>query len=146
MLGLYLPSLTPILALMAVGWGGAAAWTHAEQLLTRGKVAAQAIGAGATYTIDLLSGGDSELTVEVDMTGTAAGDLAVTAVPYEADNVTLLSNAPLPVIRSTGPTLGGGAVQFTATYDVAGVDKVRIVIKNNNVAGQTITRASWRLT
>jgi hypothetical protein len=120
------------------GWGSAAAYTHAEGKLTRGNVVGQSIGPAAVNTTDILCQGDSELTVMVDMNGAASGDLAVTVVPFE-------TNAPLTPIRSTGPTFGGSTVNFTGTYDVSGIDKARIAVKNNNVGAQTLNRMSWRL-
>lgn len=127
-----------------MGLSAAAEWVIGT-LLTRGRVTNAAIAAGATQTIDIDCAGDSELTVQADMTGAASGDLAVTVVPYEDDNVTLNVNAPLPAVRSAGPTFGGTTVGFNGTFDVSGVSKVRIVAKNNNVGGQTLNRLSWRL-
>jgi hypothetical protein len=125
------------------------------QLLTRGKVEGQAIANGANF--DLLGDrgdariwcdGDSTLVVEVDMTGTAAGDVTVTVTPYEADNVTPMGPAAfLPEVQkpATNPSLSGGHVYYYGQFDVTGVEMVRVRITNNNAAPQTITRASWRL-
>jgi hypothetical protein len=114
-----------------------------EQLLTRGKVEAQAIASGANFDQDVPCGGASTLVVQVDMTAGAAGDLSVAVQPYEGDNLTV---APIgiPVTNSVGPTLSGGHDYFYAQYDVTAVDKVRVRITNNNVGAQTITRTSWR--
>lgn len=130
-----------------MGLNAAAEWTHAETLLTRGRVAGTpSIASAGTQTLDIDCAGDSELTIDADMAGGASGDLAVTVVPYEgSDNVTLLSNAPVPVIRSAGPTFAGGTVHFNGTYDVSGVSRVRVVVKNNNVGAQVLNRLSWRL-
>lgn len=126
------------------GGTGASEWTVGS-LLTRGKLLAAAMGAaGGQQVIDVDCAGDSELTVQADMTGAANGDLAVTVLPFEDDNVTL-SPVGLPVIRSVGPTFNVNRVYFEGTYDVSGVSKVRVVAQNNNVAGQTLTRMSWRL-
>lgn len=113
--------------------------------LTRGKGLAQAIGIAGIFTIDVLSGGDSELTVSVRMTGAANGDLAVRVGVFLADGTTI-SNIGLTPIRSTGPTFGAGVVEYTATYDVGGIDKARIFISNLNAGAQTIQDWSWRLT
>lgn len=116
-------------------------------LLTRGALqpAGTAIGAGATLTTDVMCEGDSTLILEVDMTGTAAGDLGITVVPYESDNATLMTGLNLPVVQSNGPALSGGAVRYYAQIDVTGVERVQVQVKNNNVGAQTLTRSSWRL-
>jgi hypothetical protein len=130
----------------AAGGSAASEWTVGD-LLTRGRVAGTpSIAAGGTTFLDIDCAGDSELTIDADLVATAAGDLAVTVVPYEGtDNATLLANAPLPVIRSSGPTLGGGTSSFTGTYDVSGVSRVRVVVKNNNAGAENLNRLSWRL-
>lgn len=137
-----------ILTRFATASGGTAAseWVVGT-LLTRGAVTSlPSIASAGTFTLDVDCAGDSELTIEVDMAGAANGDLAVTVVPYEGvDNTVLLVNAPLPVIRSSGPTFGGASVSFQATYDVSGCAKCRIVVKNNNVAAEVLNRLSWRL-
>lgn len=130
----------------AAGGSAASEWTVGD-LLTRGRQAGTpTIATGGTSFIDVDCAGDSELTVQADLAGSADGDLAVTVVPYEpTDNATLLPNAPIPVIRSQGPKFAGASVSFTATYDVSGVSKVRIVAKNNNAGGQVLNRLTWRL-
>jgi hypothetical protein len=120
-------------------------------LLTRGKLSAAPIGAGATTYLQGPSGtnviqceGDSELTVNVDMTGGAAADIGVTCEPIGPDGSTPLLIS-LPVVNSSPPTFAGGHAYFSATYDVSGLDAVRLGIKNNNAGAQTVTM-SWRLT
>jgi hypothetical protein len=127
-----------------MGQTAAAEWVSGS-LLTRGSIVAGAIAPGATTNIDVDCAGDSELTVLAEMTGAVNGDLAVTVIPFESDNVTPANNIAMPAIRSNGPTFGGGVVQFDGTFDVSGQSKVRIAIRNNNVGAQTINRASWRL-
>lgn len=124
----------------------------APKELTRGKLeGAAAAPASITYLqgpsgTDLIHcGGDSELTVEVDMTGAATGDLIITCEPYAVGNTSVMPIS-LPPLNTVGPTLSGGHVYFVATFDVSGEDAVRVGIKNNNAGAQTITRASWRLT
>jgi hypothetical protein len=119
--------------------------------LSRGKVQNQPIGAAATLTMDAPVGGSDFVTLEVDMTGGAAGDLAVTCLPYEADGVTIMP-APLQPVLNVGTTAAAPTVVFSGghcyqviEYNVQGIDKVQFQIKNNNVAAQTITRASWRV-
>jgi hypothetical protein len=127
-----------------MGLNAAAEWTPGV-LLTRGNVTAVPLAAGASTTLDVLCEGDSELTIMADMTGAANGDLTVGVFPFEADGVTVMANVGLTAIRSGGPTFGTGAVQYNGTYDVSGVDKVRIVVRNNNAGAQTLTRLGWRL-
>lgn len=127
-----------------MGQTAAAEYTHAETLLTRGKTAGQAIGATSNDDTDLLCQGDSRLTVEVDMTGAASGDLVVQIIPFEADAVTLLGIALSPV-RSVGPTFAGGRVTYTADFDVSGFDKVRFRMTNSTAGALVVTRKSWRL-
>jgi hypothetical protein len=113
--------------------------------LTRNRITNQAIGAGATVTMDVPCGGTDFVTVEADMTGAANGDLAITVVPYEADGNTLMGQT-LPPAGGVGyvPTFAGGRVTAVQQYNVQGIDKVQVQFKNNNVGAQTITRASWR--
>jgi hypothetical protein len=126
----------------------------AEYLLTRGKIEAQAIGAGGNVDLGnpvtpggvnvVPCGGDSTLVIEVDMTGGANGDLGLQVNPYEADDATIMPIA-VPQVQGVGPTLNGGHVYQYAQFDVTGLEYVRVRITNNNAGGQTITRASWRL-
>jgi hypothetical protein len=113
--------------------------------LTRKTIANQNINAGATITLDVPCGGTDFVTVEVDMTAGAVGDLAVTVLPYEGDGLTLMP-VTLPAVAGVGygSTLSGGHDYLLQQYNVQGIDKVQIQIKNNNVGAQTITRASWR--
>lgn len=114
--------------------------------LTKGKVINAAMASGFSYTVDLLTGGDSELTVTAIMTGAANGDLVPRLGFFEADGVTV-SGIGITPIRQTAPTFLAGTsdVQWTGTYDVSGVDKVRIFITNTNVGAQTLRQLQWRL-
>lgn len=116
-----------------------------ESLLTRGALQpdAQAIAAAQTLTTDILCQGDSTLVVQVDMTGAANGDLAVTVTPFERDQATpLLAIDPM---RTKGPTFAAGRVTYFGEFDVTGIDKVRVSITNNNVGAQVVTRSGFRL-
>lgn len=115
-----------------------------DALLTRGSEVAQSILTTANRDTDIPCGGDTTLTVQVDMNGTASGDLAVSVFPFEADNATVAPIA-IPVLRSTGPTLAAGKVYYYAQFDVQALERVRIRITNNNAGTQTINRWSWRL-
>lgn len=119
-------------------------YDQATQLLDRGSQANLAIAAAQTIGEDVITQDRSTLVVEVDMTGGAVGDLTIAVQPYEADNATLMPIG-VPQVQGVGPTLSGGHVYQYAQFDVTGVDRVRILVTNNNVAGQTITRKSWRL-
>ena len=113
-------------------------------LLNKDSVSAVALGAGATQVFDVVLGGQTTMVVQADLTATAANDLAVVVFPYEADGATL-SGAAIPAVQSGGPTLTGGHSYFYGEYDILSLDKVRVVITNNNVGAQTLTRASWEL-
>jgi len=117
----------------------------AGALLTRGKLQpdGSSIGTGATLSQTVNVSGVDELVVLVDMTGAANGDLAVTVVPVEADNATVMA-LPLTAQASSGPTFGSGKVQYYGKFDVSAFEFVQVQIKNNNAGTQTLTRASWR--
>lgn len=138
------------LLLAFVGWlvanAGVDQWNaQAGVPLTRKTIAAVPINAGATITMDVPCGGTDFVTVEADMTGAASGDLAITVIPYESDGNTLMG-VTLPAVGGVGyaPTFGAGRVTAVQQYNVQGIDKVQVQLKNNNVGAQTITRASWR--
>jgi hypothetical protein len=126
------------------GPNAAAEWVTGS-LLTRGNATPGAIGATTTVNTDVDCAGDSKLTVLVEMTGAANGDLAVTVVPFESDNLTPQNNTALAAQRSTGPTFAGGVVQYEGEFDVSGFSKVRIQIRNTTAGALNINRASWRL-
>jgi hypothetical protein len=115
--------------------------------LTRGRI--QPDGTTINGTTTLTSGlidvsGTDEIVVMVEITGAVSGDLAVTVLPVEADNVTNLPNITVPAVQSQGPTFGGAKVSFFGRYDVSAMEYVRIAITNNNAGTQNIIRASWR--
>jgi hypothetical protein len=127
-----------------MGLTAAAEWVVGA-LLTRGNVTPGAIGATTTINTDVDCAGDSKLTVLAEMTGAANGDLAVTVIPFESDNITPQNNTALAPVRSTGPTFGGGVVQFEGEFDVSGFSRVRIAIRNTTAGALNLNRASWRL-
>lgn len=117
----------------------------AGKLLTRAVATGIPINAtNGTYTTDVYTGGDDILTVEIDMTGAAGADLTVDVVPFQSDNVTIQQNQ-IPPVRSDGPDLVTGHLYYVGQWDVQGYEKVRITVTNKNAAGQTVTRASWRM-
>lgn len=126
------------------GPNAAAEWVTGA-LLTRGNVTPGAIGAGTTVNTDIDCAGDSKLTVMAEMTGAANGDLAVTVIPFESDNITPQNNTVAQAVRSVGPTFGGGVVQYEGEFDVSGFSKVRLAIRNTTVGALNLNRASWRL-
>jgi hypothetical protein len=103
------------------------------------------IGAGGgVVNMDAPVGGAETLTVEADMSGAAAGDLGISVFPYEADGVTLQSVSLVPMANvGYVPTLAAPRVVAEQEYDVRGLDKVRVVGKNNNAGAQNIN-LSWR--
>ena len=129
----------------------------APAALNEGLITGQAMGAGVTYDMigqnggtdpRIWVGGESELTVLVEMTGAAVGDLIVTVQPYSMDHATLIPMA-LPTLATqtpvTNPAFGSGKCTFAGVFDVSGYDMVKVSIKNNNAGAQTINRASWSL-
>lgn len=119
--------------------------SQAGSPLTRKTIAGQSIGTGATVAMDVPCGGTDFVTVEADMTGAASGDLGITVIPYEADGNTLMATT-LPAVGGVGyaPTFVTNRVTAVQQYNVQGIDKVQVQLKNNNAGTQTITRASWR--
>jgi hypothetical protein len=91
-----------------------------------------------------ISPGEAELTVSYEMTGGASADLTVYVYPAKSDG-TVMVNIPIPAIRSSGPTAGGGVVQYTGTYDVSGQPRVQIAGKNSNAGAQTINEIMYRV-
>jgi len=130
---------------MATKAGGTAAseWTIGD-LLDKGSASGVSLATNATTQQDIVVAGDNELTVNASMTGSAAGDLAITVVPFAADGVTPLSNLTLPPMYASTPVFASGTVQQTATYDVSGYQKVRVIVQNKNAGTQTLTW-SWQL-
>jgi hypothetical protein len=127
---------------MALGYANAAEWIIGT-LLNRGKAVNQSLATGASYTQDVNVGGWDDLSIAAIMTGAANGDLVVSVFPIFPDGtVGAVSITPL---QSTGPTYAAPNVQYTGNYDVSGYQKVRISVKNNNAATQTLNNFSWQL-
>jgi hypothetical protein len=127
-----------------VAGGTAASEWQIGSLLTKGRSTGTSIATGATFNTDVDTASENELSVLAELTGAAAGDLAVTVIPFKGDNVTPLTGITIPPTNSNGPTLIGGVVQYDALYDVSAYPKVRIAVKNNNAATQTLD-LSYRL-
>lgn len=110
------------------------------------RVVAQAVAASGNITYDVETAGSDFLTVQGDMTGAAITDLTIAVQPYEEDGRTLSAVALTPLVASSpANVVGGGNVYALAKYDVYGLGRVRITWRNANAGGQTINRASWRL-
>jgi hypothetical protein len=124
--------------------GTAASEWQIGDLLDKGSASGVSLATNATTQQDIVVAGDNELTVNASMTGSAAGDLAITVVPFAADGVTPLSNLTLSPMYPSTAVAGGGNVQQTATYDVSGYQKVRVIVQNKNAGTQTLTW-SWQL-
>jgi hypothetical protein len=112
--------------------------------LTRGNVPAGAVGATTNVDTDIMCVGDDNLIVQLDANGAANGDWTVQVTPYESDNTTP-SGVDIPAASSAGPTFAGGKVTFFGRFDVRGVEKVRLRIRNTTAGALNLNRASWRL-
>lgn len=128
-----------------VAGGTAASEWKIGDLLTKGRVTAQSLATGATYTVDVDTAGENELAIIAELTGSAAGDLTIAVNPFKGDNVTPITGVTIPPQTSNGPTLNGGLVQYDGVYDVSAYQKVRITARNNNAGTQTLNELTWRL-
>jgi|SRR5579884_78198 len=105
----------------------------------RGRLATNvAIGIGATLTFDVDVSDLDNLTVLVQQSGAASGDITVTVAAFEFDDATPFPLG-LPPALSSGPTYDGSAnVNYLAQFDARGTKTVRVSVKNNNAAAQTL--------
>lgn len=94
---------------------------------------AKSVATGVTDTTDLDVTGADKLTVVWRLKATVTvGDLTVNLVrAYAADKTTLL-NVVLPAASATATAVGGSDVWAVSTYDLRGLQKVRLEAKNNN--------------
>jgi hypothetical protein len=130
-------------ALIILAALGAVTYFGTPSHLARDVITNIALGAASGTTYDVEVSGTDWITVQGDLTGGAATDLAVTVTPYEEDNVTITA-LPLTEAVKQGPTLSGGHVYYYGKFDVTGIGRVRIRWANNNAGAQTLTRGSWR--
>lgn len=100
-------------------------------------LAGQAIGTGASQTVDIDVSDFDNICVIASQTGAAAGDITLTVFPIEQDGVTA-SIAPLTPAAAGTATLSGGHVAVVNQYDLRGLRGVRVSVKNNNAGGETI--------
>jgi hypothetical protein len=106
-------------------------------------VTAQAIaGGGGTVTKDIDTRRVRSMTVITKLIGTVTGaDLAANQVlPFLSPSDTSIIGKELqPRLSSTSTSVVGSDVQGIATYDLSGVEKVRLLAKNNNAGALTVT-------
>src|SRR5262245_66150793 len=104
-------------------------------LLNKGVITGQAIGGGGG-TYDMVGqqvgtpaapdnrvwvGGETDLLVEVNMTGAAVGDLGVAVQPYDSTGTTVMPQALIPAqAPTTNPASAAGAGNCRAVCDGAG--------------------------
>lgn len=122
--------------------------------MARNAVASQ--GAGTTATQDVNVGGSEFLTILalVGPTATAAGDVVLGVQPYRQDKEdpttypgstgpstgTNQGSGPtiapinLPTLETSAAVLVGGVAYVWSRYRVAGMHRVQIQVKNNNIA------------
>lgn len=98
---------------------------------------AVAIATGVTDTYDVDVDEFDNISVLVSMSGAASGDLSVTVEPFATDG-TVLPIPLVPAVTASGPTFASPNVYYAAQFDVRGLLQVRITVKNNNAAGETI--------
>lgn len=96
------------------------------------------VGTGVTTNFDCLTLNWDILTVNADLTATAAGDLGIAVFAYGPTGV--LSTTPLTAVAGVGyaPTLAGGHSTAIQQYNVQGIEKVQVQLKNNNAGTQTL--------
>jgi hypothetical protein len=112
-------------------------------LLNRFHVDNQSIsGTGGTHTFNIEVGGNASLVLEVDLVGSADGDLVVQVNPVAEDGQVY----PLiqPPVQFIGPTHNAGIVYYWALFDVSAQQRVQVKITNNNAGAQNCDY-SWRL-
>jgi hypothetical protein len=114
----------------------------AGTLLSKGRVSGGSLGAGAVSNLEASVGASDFITVEGDLgpTASAAGDLTVQVFPYSPDGSTLMGT-PLTPVAGIGyaGTLVAAHSQLVQRFDVMGIDKVRVVFKNNNAGALPFT-------
>lgn len=103
------------------------------------------LGAAATSTVDLVTAGfqSAYLLARIGngtTPATALGDLALTVLAYEDDGTTLFPGgvaAGAPLVATSTPiaaALTSPAAYVAQTFDLKGIDKLKLNLKNNNVA------------
>jgi len=104
--------------------------------LTQSGLSQTGVIAGTTPARIIETMWADKLIVDANLTGDAAGDLAVAVWPCANDGTPL--NAPLAAVSSSGPTLIVGKVYFVGEYDVSAQDRVQVRCTNNDAAAQNL--------
>lgn len=123
-------------------------------VISTGNVAA----AGGTFTQDIFPGSEDFLTVIADIgpTAAAAADIGVKVIPYlgyvasidEGSEPNTVADAGLALVQSTNDPgvaayLVGGHARVMVRVRVSGIEKLRIVVTNNNATTALPARIDW---
>lgn len=102
--------------------------------------AAVSIGATTDSNVDVNVQDFDRLTITARMTTTTATDLVLSVRAYDVGGA--LIDIPLVADESVAPTVTGSQTYATQEYDLAGVDKVQVRVRNASAGAKTAT-ASW---
>ena len=117
-----------------------------------GRQTSNSINASATLNADLDTGASEWLTViavlgNAGNAAGAAGDISVSVLPYLDDAISgaqgatrTLAPLPLPTVADgvVAAVLSAPRAYVMARYHVAGLSKVQIQAKNNNIAAKPV--------
>lgn len=119
----------------------------AETRLNLLELTPGSVGATTTVTLDVLCTEREELVVTLDANGAASGDWTVVVVPFESDGTTVMpaATAVVPAVQSSGPTFSGGKVGFYGRYDISGLGKVQVQVRNTTAGALNLNRCSAKL-
>lgn len=81
------------------------------------------------------------LTITARMTTTVAADLVVSLRAYDAGGT--LIDVPLVTDEAVAPTVTGSVTYAVQEYDLSGIDKVQIRVRNAAAAAARVTTASY---
>lgn len=82
-----------------------------------------------------------KLTVTARMTTTTAADLVVSVRAYDAGGT--LIDVPIVADEAVAPTVTGGVTYAVQEYDLSGIDRVQIRVRNAAAAAARVTTATW---
>lgn len=83
----------------------------------------------------------TRLTVTARMTTTTAADLVMSVRAYDASGT--LIDVPLVADESVAPTVTGSVTYAVQEYDLSGIDKVQLRVRNAAAAAARTTTASY---